>query len=141
MKWFNSLATVLFHLSAWLIFLPLLLFLLFKNVPYSSYILNSEEDKIVLTVLVGLVGIINSGILVPRLLYIRKHKFYFITAFLLIFLSAIFDFTISSAISPVINYIESIPWTRITALSAALVLSTSIRIIHDQNKNEKIFQD
>ena len=131
----------MFHLAAWLLFLPLLLFMLFKNVSYSSYILESQDDKILLAVLVGIVGAINSGILIPRLLYIRKHRFYFATAFLLVMLSAIFDFTFSSAISPVLNYIESISWTRITALSAALILSTSIRIIHDQNKNEQLFRD
>ncbi len=141
MKSFNGSAAAVFHLTAWIIFLPLLLFLLFKNVSYSSYILNSNDDKFVLALLVGLVGVINSGILIPRLLYFKKLKFYFLTTFLLVLLSAIFDFTLSSAISPVLDYIESISWTRITALSAALILSTSIRIIHDQNKNEHFIQD
>lgn len=141
MKWFNNSAAAVFHLTAWLVFLPILLFLLFKNVSYSTHFLNSQDDKVVLGMLVALVGFINSGILIPKLLYFRKLKFYFLTAFLLIILSAIFDFTINTAISPVLDYIESIPWTRITALSAALILSTSIRIIHDQNKNEHIIHD
>jgi hypothetical protein len=141
MKWFNNSVSALFHLAAWLIFLPLLLFLLFKNTPYSSYLLDSQDNKIVLAILVGMVGIINSGILIPRLLYFRKLKFYFLTAFLLVLLSTIFDFTLSSAISPVLSYIESISWSRILALSAALVISTSIRIIHDQNKNEEVIHE
>jgi len=74
-------------------------------------------------------------------LYFRKMKYYFLTAFLLVLLSSIFDFTLSSALSPMISYIESISWSRVMALSAALILSTSIRIIHDQNRNEQISGD
>ncbi|MBK6398667.1 MAG: hypothetical protein IPN61_09005 [Bacteroidetes bacterium] len=141
MNRFNSSATAILHLAAWLIFLPLLLFALFNNVAYTNYFLNSQDDKLLLALLVGLIGAINSGILIPRILYFKKIRFYSIAAALLVFLSAVFDFTLSSAISPVLSYIESISWTRVSALSAALVISTSLRIILDQNKNQKIFQD
>ncbi len=141
MNRFNSYAIAILHLAAWLVFLPLLLFALFNNVAYTSYFLNSQDDKILLALLVGLVGAINSGILIPRILYSRKVRFYVFTAALLVVLSAIFDFTLSSAITPVLSYIESISWTRIAALSAALVISTSLRIILDQNKNQKLFQE
>lgn len=141
MNRFNSSATAILHLAAWLIFLPLLLFALFNNVAYTNYFLNSQDDKLLLALLVGLIGAINSGILIPRILYLKKIRFYSIAAALLVFLSAVFDFTLSSAISPVLSYIESISWTRVSALSAALVISTSLRIILDQNKNQKIFQD
>ena len=141
MNRFNSSATATLHLAAWLIFLPLLLFALFNNVAYTNYFLNSQDDKLLLALLVGLIGAINSGILIPRILYFKKIRFYSNAAALLVFLSAVFDFTLSSAISPVLSYIESISWTRVSALSAALVISTSLRIILDQNKNQKIFQD
>ena len=141
MNLFNSSATAILHLAAWLIFLPLLLFALFNNVAYTNYFLNSQDDKLLLALLVGLIGAINSGILIPRILYFKKIRFYSIAAALLVFLSAVFDFTLSSAISPVLSYIESISWTRVSALSAALVISTSLRIILDKNKNQKIFQD
>ena len=141
MNRFNSSATAILHLAAWLIFLPLLLSALFNNVAYTNYFLNSQDDKLLLALLVGLIGAINSGILIPRILYFKKIRFYSIAAALLVFLSAVFDFTLSSAISPVLSYIESISWTRVSALSAALVISTSLRIILDQNKNQKIFQD
>ena len=137
MNRFNSSATAILHLAAWLIFLPLLLFALFNNVAYTNYFLNSQDDKLLLALLVGLIGAINSGILIPRILYFKKIRFYSIAAALLVFLSAVFDFTLSSAISPVLSYIESISWTRVSALSAALVISTSLRIILDQNKNQK----
>lgn len=141
MKWFNSSIGAAFHFAAWLIFLPLLLFFLFRSVPGNSYVLNEENDKIILGALVALVGVVNSGLLIPRLLYFKKMKYYLLTAFLLILLSSIFDFTLSSAISPMISYIESISWSRVMALSAALILSTSIRLIHDQNKSEQISGD
>ena len=115
MNRFNSSATAILHLAAWLIFLPLLLFALFNNVAYTNYFLNSQDDKLLLALLVGLIGAINSGILIPRILYFKKIRFYSIAAALLVFLSAVFDFTLSSAISPVLSYIESISWTRVSA--------------------------
>lgn len=141
MNRFNSSATAILHLTAWLVFLPLLLFQLFNNVSYTDYFLNSTDDKILLAILVGIVGAINSGILIPRILYNKKIRNYIFTAALLVLLSAIFDFTLSSAISPVLSYIESISWSRVVALSAALVISTSLRIILDQNKTQKSLQE
>ena len=141
MNWFNSSATAILHLTAWLGFLPLLLFILFINLSYTDYFLNSQDDKILLALLVGLVGAINSGILIPKILYFKKIRIYVFTAALLVLLSAIFDFTLSSAITPVLSLIESFSLSRVAALSAALVISTSLRIILDQNKNQKIFQD
>lgn len=137
MNRFNSSATAILHLTAWLVFLPVLLFQLFNNVSYTNYFLNSTDDKILLAILAGLIGAINSGILIPKILYYKEFRIYFITSALLVLLSVIFDFTLSSAISPVLSYIESISWSRVIALSAALVISTSLRIIIDQNKNQK----
>lgn len=141
MKWFKNSLSAVFHLTAWLILFPFLLFLIFRNVSYSANILNSYDDKILLVILIAFVGFINSRILIPRFLYFRKNSNYFFAAFFLLLLSAVFDFTLSTAFDPVLTYLESISWTRIAALATALIISSSIRIIHDQNRNFSSIQE
>ncbi len=141
MKLLNSPATAVLHLIAWLISLPLLLFVIFRSVPYSSYISFSQDDKFVLVGLLISVSLINSGILVPRFLYIKKIKYYLLTASLLILISAIFDLTFTSAITPVLTFIDSFSWYKISAFAAAMILSTSVRMMYDQKSESGLIEE
>jgi hypothetical protein len=135
MKKINESMSAVLHLLAWLIFLPFLLFLLFKN-SQVELLPNDSFNKIVLAMIVGFVGVINSGLLVPRLLYIQKIAQYMATAFTLLVIAVILDLTLSVSINPVLSLFENISFQRIGAIIAAFFISTSIRIILDQKKME-----
>lgn len=129
----NDSISAAIHLVAWLIFLPFLLFLLFNN---SQVGLLPEDpfNKVLLAMIVGFVGVINSGLLIPRLLYIKKIAQYLATVFTLLTIAVILDLTLSVSINPVISFLENISFQRIGAIVAALVISTSIRLIIDQTR-------
>lgn len=135
MKKINESLSAVLHLLAWLIFLPFLLFLLFKN-SQVELLPNDSFNKIVLAMIVGFVGVINSGLLVPRLLYIQKIAQYMATAFTLLVIAVILDLTLSVSINPVLSLFENLSFQRIGAIIAAFFISTSIRIILDQKKTE-----
>lgn len=135
MKKINESLSAVLHLLAWLIFLPFLLFLLFKN-SQVELLPNDSFNKIVLAMIVGFVGVINSGLLVPRLLYIQKIAQYMATAFTLLVIAVILDLTLSVSINPVLSLFENLSFQRIGAIIAAFFISTSIRIILDQKKME-----
>ncbi len=130
----NSLSTVI-HLTAWLVFLPFLLFLLFQSTTETDLIPNNSFDKVILAMIVGFVGVINSGLLMPRLLYIKKIAHYLATVFSLLILAIILDMTLSINVSPVIELVEQNNLFRIVAIIAAVVISTSVRLIYDQSEN------
>lgn len=130
----NSLSTVI-HLAAWLVFLPFLLFLLFQSTTDTDLIPNNSFDKMILAMIVGFVGVLNSGLLIPRLLYIKKIAQYLATVFTLLILAVILDMTLAINVSPVIDLVEQISLTRIAAIIAAVVISTSVRLIYDQSES------
>lgn len=134
MKIFNSSFSTAFHLFAWLLLLPFLLFLLFQNTTETMLVPNNTINKGILAIIVSVVGVINSGLLVPRFLYIRKIAQYLLTVFVLLIIGVVLDLTLSISVSPVILFIEHFSITRIAAIIAAIILSTSIRIIVDQHK-------
>lgn len=134
MKQFNSSLSTAFHLVAWLIILPFLLFLLFQNTTETILVPNNTINKGILAIIVSIVGVINSGLLVPHFLYIRKIAQYLLTVFVLLIIGVVLDLTLSISVSPVIQFIEHFSITRTAAIVAAIIISTSIRIIVDQRK-------
>jgi hypothetical protein len=121
-----------FHLSAWLLFLPILLYLIFERRLQGQLINDDHFNSFALILILAVAGILNARFFIPRLLYHKRRNSYMLSISALIFLGTLFDLTLSTITNRFLEYFENLSFSTFSALIAAIVISTSVRIILDE---------
>lgn len=121
-----------FHLSAWLLFLPILLYLIFER-RLQGYLINDDLfNTFSLILVLVVVGVLNARFFIPRLLYHKRRNLYILSIVALVLFGTLFDLTFSTISDRVIEYLEKAALTTLSAIVASVVISTSVRIILDE---------
>lgn len=132
----NSLVTGM-HLAAWLIFLPVLLWLIFERSNLMLFQYDSSFGRYSIVPVILLVGFLNARFFIPGLLYTHKTVLYIVATFLLLVLGTMFDFTFSGFSDVISDYFSKPSGLTFLSLIATLVISSSVRVIIDSKEREE----
>ena len=121
-----------FHLSAWLIFLTILLYLIFERRLQGLLVNDDLFNTFALILILVVVGVLNARFFIPRLLYHKRRNLYIISIISLVLLGTLFDLTFSTFTDRFIEYLQKASLNTFSALVAMVVISTSVRVIMDE---------